>query len=37
MGSPARVKRPLTSEEIAGLETSWKNYVELSAAYRLRP
>jgi gamma-carbonic anhydrase len=34
MGSPARVKRPLTPKEIAGLETSWKNYVELSAAYR---
>lgn len=36
MGSPARVKRPLTHDELAGLETSWKNYVELSAAYRLR-
>jgi carbonic anhydrase/acetyltransferase-like protein (isoleucine patch superfamily) len=35
MGSPARVKRPLTPEEIAGLETSWQNYVVLSAAYRL--
>jgi len=36
MGSPARVKRPLTPEEIADLETSWKNYVELSAIYRLQ-
>jgi carbonic anhydrase/acetyltransferase-like protein (isoleucine patch superfamily) len=35
MGSPARIKRSLTHEEIAGLETSWKNYVELSAAYRI--
>jgi carbonic anhydrase/acetyltransferase-like protein (isoleucine patch superfamily) len=36
MGSPARVKRPLTPEEIADLETSWTNYVELSAIYRLQ-
>lgn len=34
MGSPARVKRPLTPDEIAGLGTSWKNYVDLSAFYR---
>jgi carbonic anhydrase/acetyltransferase-like protein (isoleucine patch superfamily) len=33
MGSPARVKRPLTPAEIDGLETSWRNYVELSAEY----
>ena len=36
MGSPARVKRPLTPEEIADLETSCTNYVELSAIYRLQ-
>lgn len=34
MGSPARVKRPLTADEIAGLKASWQNYVELSARYR---
>src|SRR5438445_1108169 len=27
MGMPARVKRPLTDEEVAGLELFWKNYV----------
>jgi gamma-carbonic anhydrase len=34
MGAPAKVKRPLTPEELAGLEKSWKNYVELSRLYR---
>lgn len=34
MGAPARVKRSLTPEEVAGLETSWKNYVNLFEAYR---
>ncbi|MGI8812554.1 MAG: gamma carbonic anhydrase family protein [Pyrinomonadaceae bacterium] len=33
MGAPARVKRPLTDEELAGLRTSWKNYIELKNAY----
>ena len=33
MGSPARVKRSLTADEIAGLTASWKNYVELSSRY----
>ena len=33
IGVPARVKRPLTDEEIARLEESWKNYVELKDAY----
>jgi carbonic anhydrase/acetyltransferase-like protein (isoleucine patch superfamily) len=28
MGIPARVKRPLTEEEVAGLDSFWKNYVE---------
>ena len=33
LGSPARVKRPLTGDELAGLQASWQNYVELSARY----
>ena len=33
MGSPAKVKRPLTDEEVAGLHRSWKNYVKLSKTY----
>jgi Carbonic anhydrases/acetyltransferases, isoleucine patch superfamily len=33
MGTPARVKRPLTDEEVAGLARYWQNYVEYSAAY----
>lgn len=28
MGIPARVKRPLTEEEVIGLNAFWKNYVE---------
>jgi carbonic anhydrase/acetyltransferase-like protein (isoleucine patch superfamily) len=28
MGVPARVKRPLTDEEVAGLKLFWQNYVE---------
>jgi carbonic anhydrase/acetyltransferase-like protein (isoleucine patch superfamily) len=34
MGFPARVKRPLTDEEVAGLEVFWKNYVEYTHKYR---
>jgi len=34
MGIPARVKRPLTDEEVAGLELFWQNYVEYSRVYR---
>lgn len=34
MGAPARVKRPLTEDEIAGLTRSWQNYTELSEKYR---
>jgi gamma-carbonic anhydrase len=37
MGTPARVKRPLTADEIAGLKASWQNYVELSVRYRQNP
>jgi gamma-carbonic anhydrase len=33
MGMPARVKRPLTDEEVASLATYWQNYVEYSAYY----
>ena len=34
MGSPARVKRALSDEEIAGLDMFWKNYVEYTRMYR---
>ncbi|MGH9967481.1 MAG: gamma carbonic anhydrase family protein [Pyrinomonadaceae bacterium] len=34
MGKPARVKRPLTEEEIAGLDLFWKNYVEFTSKYK---
>jgi carbonic anhydrase/acetyltransferase-like protein (isoleucine patch superfamily) len=34
MGVPARVKRPLTDEEVAGLEVFWKNYVRYIEMYR---
>lgn len=34
MGMPARVKRTLSDEEVAGLDIFWKNYVELSKAYK---
>jgi len=33
MGMPARVKRPLTDEEVAGLELFWKNYVDYTRLY----
>ena len=33
MGSPAKVKRELTLHELAYLEKSWRNYVELKAHY----
>lgn len=34
VGSPARVKRELTIEEIESLEKSWQNYVKLKDQYR---
>jgi carbonic anhydrase/acetyltransferase-like protein (isoleucine patch superfamily) len=34
MGAPAKVKRPLTEEEIAGLNLFWQNYVEYVKKYR---
>jgi len=33
MGSPGRVKRELTDEELAHLNWSWRNYVELKNKY----
>ena len=34
MGQPARVKRPLTDEEVAGLAVFWKNYIEYTRIYK---
>jgi carbonic anhydrase/acetyltransferase-like protein (isoleucine patch superfamily) len=34
MGQPARVKRPLTDEEVAGLDHYWQNYVEYTKIYK---
>jgi gamma-carbonic anhydrase len=34
MGFPAKVKRPLTEDEVASLEIFWKNYVEYTRIYR---
>lgn len=34
VGSPGRVKRELTEDEVASLEQSWRNYVELASRYR---
>ncbi|HEX8144741.1 MAG TPA: gamma carbonic anhydrase family protein [Pyrinomonadaceae bacterium] len=33
MGQPARVKRPLTDEEVAGLAHYWQNYIEYTRIY----
>ncbi len=33
IGSPARVKREMTDDELAYLDKSWRNYVELKKAY----
>jgi gamma-carbonic anhydrase len=33
MGAPARVKRELTEYELANLDRSWRNYVELKNQY----
>ncbi len=33
IGSPARVKRPLNDDELAFLDRSWRNYVELKRHY----
>lgn len=34
IGVPARVKRPLTDEEVAGLDHYWQNYVEYTGKYK---
>ena len=34
LGAPARVKRKLSADEIAGLAQSWQNYVTLAERYR---
>lgn len=34
MGAPARVKRPLTDEEVTGLEVFWRNYVGYIEMYK---
>ena len=34
IGSPARVKRELTDDELSSLDRSWRNYVELKEQYR---
>ena len=34
IGSPARVKRELTPDEIGFLDRSWRNYVELKEHYK---
>ncbi|MGD9630991.1 MAG: gamma carbonic anhydrase family protein [Pyrinomonadaceae bacterium] len=33
LGSPGRVKRELTDDELAYLDQSWRNYVELKSKY----
>ena len=34
IGVPAKVKRPLTDEEVAGLDRYWQNYVEYTKVYK---
>ena len=34
MGAPAKVKRELTDDEVAGLDRSWRNYAKLKNQYR---
>jgi carbonic anhydrase/acetyltransferase-like protein (isoleucine patch superfamily) len=37
MGIPAKVKRPLTDEEVLGLNAFWKNYVDYVPIYKNEP
>ncbi len=37
MGSPARIKRELSDDEVVDLERFWRNYVSLSRIYRNQP
>src|SRR5918911_1337455 len=34
MGSPAKVRREVTDEEVARIDHHWKNYIEYTKAYR---
>lgn len=34
IGVPAKVKRPLTDEEVAGLAQYWRNYIEYTKQYK---
>ena len=34
MGSPAKIKRELSADEVKDLERFWRNYVKLTAIYR---
>jgi gamma-carbonic anhydrase len=34
IGVPGKVKRPLTDEEVAGLDVFWKNYIEYTRIYK---
>ena len=34
IGVPAKVKRELTEEEVAGLKVYWQNYIEYTRAYK---
>jgi carbonic anhydrase/acetyltransferase-like protein (isoleucine patch superfamily) len=34
MGMPAKVKRPLTEEEVTGLDAYWQNYVAYTKLYK---
>ena len=34
MGSPAKVRRPLTDQEVIDLDQYWQNYVEYTKIYR---
>jgi len=34
IGAPARIKRELTIEEVAGLASYWKNYIEYTRTYK---
>ena len=37
MGTPGRVKRELSEDEVAGLKLFWQNYVTFTAAYLKEP
>ncbi len=34
IGAPARIKRPLTEEEVTGLGGYWRNYIEYTKQYK---